>query len=89
MPSKPDISKRAFWDVDFEQLDFDKNAPVIIIRVLERGTYDDMISIMKYYGEERLIGELTSAPHLSPRIVNFISAVFDVEPKEFRCTQSN
>ncbi len=62
MASKPDISKRAFWDVDFDQLDFENNAQAIIIRVLERGTYNDMISIMKYYGEERLISELTSAP---------------------------
>lgn len=85
MATKPDISKRAFWDVDFEQLDYEANAQAVILRVLERGNYDDMIAVMKYHGSERLIAEITSAPHVPLQIINFISTVFGVEPERFRC----
>lgn len=85
METKPNISKRAFWDIDTNSLDYQGDAQSIIVRVLERGTYDDMIEVMKYYGTERLLSELTSAPAVSPRIVNFISAVFNISPQSFKC----
>ena len=34
---KPVFNKRIFWDVNFENLDYDKKAAFVISRVFERG----------------------------------------------------
>ena len=35
--TKPNISKRVFWDVDFESLDYDKDRLFIIDKVMNYG----------------------------------------------------
>ena len=39
---KPVFDKRIFWDVDFENLDYDKKARFVIERVFERGDVPDI-----------------------------------------------
>ena len=52
MKTKPNISKRAFWDTDFEKLDYEKHAKDIIFRICEHGTDDDFYEITKHYGKD-------------------------------------
>jgi hypothetical protein len=39
---KPLFDKRIFWDVDFENLDYDAQASFIIMRVFDRGDVEDI-----------------------------------------------
>ena len=55
---KPNISKTAFWDVDFENLDFENNSLFIMDKVFNYGLWADVIAILKYYGLERVKEEL-------------------------------
>ncbi|MDP3180604.1 MAG: hypothetical protein Q8M67_02195 [Bacteroidota bacterium] len=40
--SKPIFAKRIFWDVNFEQIDYDAKANFVIERVFERGDVEDI-----------------------------------------------
>src|SRR5690606_39810382 len=54
MSDKPrPILARRFWDVVFEQLDYDAKASFIIERVFERGDVEDIRQCRRYYGDER------------------------------------
>ena len=46
---KPKFDKRIFWDVDFESLDYDKEAYWIIGRVFEWGKLSDLKNLLSFY----------------------------------------
>ena len=35
--NKPILSKQAFWDVDMDKIDYEKNAVHVVEKVIERG----------------------------------------------------
>jgi hypothetical protein len=39
---KPVFNKRIFWDVNFEQIDYDAKANFVVDRVFERGDVEDI-----------------------------------------------
>jgi hypothetical protein len=54
---KPIFNKRIFWDVMFENIDYDAKANFVIERVFEpayrtgrRGDVDDIRNCRRYYG---------------------------------------
>ena len=44
---KPNLSKQAFWDVDFDNLDYQNKSNFIIGRVFEYGTLMDLKEILR------------------------------------------
>jgi hypothetical protein len=55
---KPIFHKRIFWDVNFENLDYENKANFIIERVFERGDVEDIRNCRRYYGDEKLVMHL-------------------------------
>lgn len=51
--AKPIFNKRIFWDVVFENIDYDAKANFVIERVFERGDVDDIRNCRRYYGDEK------------------------------------
>ncbi|WP_394365407.1 DUF6922 domain-containing protein, partial [Saccharicrinis aurantiacus] len=49
---KPNISKRAFWDTNFDLIDWEASSAYLTIRIIERGTFNDLIEIIRFYGKE-------------------------------------
>lgn len=49
---KPGLPGYAFWDVKRENLDFSRDKGFIISRMFERGTLDDVLSVIGYYGKD-------------------------------------
>jgi hypothetical protein len=89
---KPQFRKQLFWDTDMSQLDFEKHANAIIVRVLERGSLEDWNAIKQYYGHEKIKEAALQARHLSKKVHSFISALYDIPKTKFRCytwSQSN
>ena len=89
---KPVFHRRIFWDVDFDQLDYDLRARFVIERVFERGDVDDIRQCRRYYGDEQIREILLSAKWLSLHTVYLAAAVLDNELLDFRCyrlAQSN
>jgi hypothetical protein len=83
--SKPRLSHFGFWDVDQSILDYDKYASFVIIRVMERGNDQDMEEIIRYYGKEAAIRELTSARSLMPTAIEAGKQLFQLEESYFIC----
>jgi len=46
------LSPQLFWDVDSGTIDLQKNAPWLISRVVERGTWEDWLLISQFYGKQ-------------------------------------
>lgn len=83
--TSPLISKQAFWDVDFEKIDFNKNARFVIEKVITRGKLEDFISLRTYYDGEKIKNEIIKSRWLSNIDIYFCCSVFDLKPQEFRC----
>jgi hypothetical protein len=83
--SKPRLSHFGFWDVDQSTLDYDKYANFVIIRVMERGNDQDMEEVIRYYGKEAVIRELTSASSLMPTAIEAGKQLFHLKESDFKC----
>ncbi|QKJ29355.1 hypothetical protein HQ865_06150 [Mucilaginibacter mali] len=83
--NKPILSKQAFWDVDMDKIDYEKNARHVVEKVIERGTNDDFISILKFYGFEHVKQLALQALWLSDISISFCCALFKVKPTDFKC----
>ena len=82
---KPIFNKRIFWDVVFENIDYDAKANFVIERVFERGDVDDIRQCRRYYGDEKVTSALLNAKFLPLHRTHLASAVIDKPLTEFRC----
>lgn len=55
----------AFWDVDREKLDFSRDKQFIISRMFERGNFDDVVSLVAFYGRDEAEKTLKSNKYLN------------------------
>jgi hypothetical protein len=81
----PRFSKVAFWDVDYNSIDFEKSSLFVMEKVLNYGLWDDFIALIKYYGEARIRSEITATAYLSKEVMNFVCFYFRLHPDEFQC----
>jgi len=71
--NKPVFDKRIFWDVNFEQIDYDGKASFVIERVFERGDVDDIRQCRRYYGDELVTEALLKAKFLPEHRIHLIN----------------
>lgn len=83
--NNPIFDKRIFWDVDFENLDYDKKARFVIERVFERGDVPDIRNCRRYYGDEKVREVLLNAKFLPETRMYLAAAVVDRPLEDFRC----
>ena len=81
------LSRTAFWDIDLTKLDADLYSEYTIIRVLERGTEEDISQIIQYFGTERIIQTLSTAKHLQPRAIALGEKLFGLTASQFACSK--
>ncbi len=82
---KPVFEKRIFWDVNFEQIDYDAKANWVIARVFERGDVEDIRQCRRYYGDEKVTEVLLQTKYLPEHRIHLASAVIGKPLKDFRC----
>jgi hypothetical protein len=82
---KPVFDKRIFWDIAFENLDYDDKVSFIIERVFERGDVEDIRQCRRYYGDEKIRTVLLSAKYLPLDRIYLASAVIEEPLNAFRC----
>lgn len=80
----PILSKRIFWDTDYNKIDWIKNEKWVICRVLDRGSTEDWEEIKRYYGIDKILESAKTARYLSKKAVYSISNNFNVPLEEFR-----
>jgi hypothetical protein len=83
--NKPVFERRIFWDVNFDNLDYDGKASFIIERVFERGDVEDIRQCRRYYGDEKVTEVLLKAKYLPERRLHLAAAVINKPVTEFRC----
>ena len=81
------LNKQLFWDTDFSQLDFEKNADFIIGRVLLFGDVKDYQAIKKYYGIEKIKKAAVESRNLNKKSLYFWSNIFNLPLDLFRCAK--
>ena len=83
--NNPTLSPTAFWDVDMQSLDYEKNARFIIEKVMNYGLWADIQEVMRFYGHDRVKQEVMQTAYLKKKSLSFCCAIFDLTPDQFRC----
>ena len=81
---KPILSKQAFWDVDMDSIDYEKNALYVIEKVFKKGSFEDFIALKNFYGENRLRNEVINSEKLDSRDVNFFCITLGLKIGDFK-----
>jgi hypothetical protein len=81
----PGISRKAFWDVNFEEPCLKRDRLFIIQRLFDYGLFDELIVIIKWYGRENIREDIVKANWLQKKTISFCCALFDLQPQDFKC----
>lgn len=84
-PTKPELNPRIFWDIRFEELDYEKYANFIIERVFERGDVDDIRQVRRFYGDEKVKTALLKAKYIPEHKWGLVESIVEEPITEFRC----
>ena len=88
MNALPQISKRTFWDVDISEHDFNYSNDWVITRVFDRGTLDEVFSIINYYGYDFVKNALmTTQDNLPNHTILLARAIFKLNYSDFKCSE--
>ena len=80
---KPELSKKAFWDVAFRDLDYEKNAEYIISRVFDYGTLDDIGELLVCYGDKNVKNVLINTRYLDGFGREMANYIFKLKSMDF------
>ena len=64
-----------FWDVDLHLLDASKDRDFIVVRVLERGTDEEIRHIESIYSQREIVAALQSIKGVSKKTLNFYNTI--------------
>ena len=78
------LSPHIFWDVDIENLSVTDHWRYIIVRVIERGSCEEIRTILIEFGGSRVREAVLSARNLNERTISFFANMFAVARSEFR-----
>ncbi len=81
----PKFEKRIFWDVDFDNIDYQKSDQFVIQRVFERGDVNDIRECRRFYGIEKISEVLLNARFLPEKKMYLAAALLNKDIKEFEC----
>ncbi len=84
---KPNISPRAFWDVNFEEIDFEAKSGFVIEKVLNYGTFSEQLEIFRFYGLERIKLEVVKIPYFKKTVFAFVCGFFNMDESLFNAYQ--
>jgi len=79
------FSSYCFWDQERTGLDLENSKNYIITRVLSRGNLEDIKKLFNYYGWDTIKEEVVKIRYLNDKILNWLSGMFGIEKKDFRC----
>jgi hypothetical protein len=79
------LSPHLFWDVNKDNMYFEKNKKFIIQRVLEYGLLTDWKIIYNYYGINEITQIALNLKDLDEKSMCFISALSKIPKEQFLC----
>lgn len=85
----PQLSKRAFWDINLSELDYQNHGIFILERVMRYGSLEDWNALKIIYKREDLITLIQNAKDLDVVSISFLCAYFKLEKETLRCCTQN
>ncbi|HSK14333.1 MAG TPA: hypothetical protein VK907_14025 [Phnomibacter sp.] len=79
------LSKKAFWDVRIEEINFEKHARYVMEKVFNNGSWSDQVATMRYYGLERIKEEVVEIEYLRKPVLAFLSAFLNIPKTDLKC----
>lgn len=74
------VSPSLLWEYDMERFDWQRMRVVVMQRVIERGSDEDMYAALRLYGGFRKVREIVKEiPVLAPIDMNFVCLVFGLK----------
>ncbi len=88
---KVDIQLRPalFWDIDLDQLDFERHKRQIIIRVFERGNKNEVHQIINLYGKETVSEIIKNASSLLYNAIYNAKQYLSITEPELKCKRDS
>lgn len=84
--SKPNLPQRLFWEFDYEQMDWQKNAEIVIERVVERGAPEEWEEMIRFYGKKKVVAILKNKiTYLTDRAIKKVCDFFEIKPEDLKC----
>ncbi|PCH65360.1 MAG: hypothetical protein COC01_09790 [Bacteroidetes bacterium] len=80
-----ELRRVLFWDIQYEQLDWDKNAVFILERVAMYGNLSEWQAVLNYYGVIRIKKMIKQISYLDKKTLNYLSLKFNIHKQEFNC----
>ena len=82
--NRPDSNKfrsTLFWDTSFEHIDFIAHKRYVINRVFERGTEEEILETIRFYGKDIILAtiDLTATSPFAENIKQNLKAYLDYE----------
>src|SRR3989338_1450938 len=81
----PEFLRQYFWDVDFGELDGQKDAFFITKRVLDRGTTQALSWVISEYGVDKIRQVVTSTRDLDRSTANFWADMLIINKEKVPC----
>ena len=82
------LSNRTFWDVEITETDLKNSPEWIINRVFDRGTLEEVLSVIKYYGFDFVRQALvTTSDNLPDHAILLARAIFKLKHSDFKCSE--
>jgi hypothetical protein len=80
---KPKLDKKFFWDFDYDQMNWQASYKTVIARTIERGSEQEWIELVKFYGRDMVIAALKKEIIFLPDYaINDASNYFSIDKQE-------
>lgn len=83
----PEFLRPYFWDVEFEDVDIQKNPLFVLKRIIDRGDTKAFMWAMKRFSLDDIRRLITTSRDLSRKTANFWAFILDIDPKLVPCLQ--
>ena len=83
----PNLSPIAFWDVAFDQIDFETDSLFVMNKVFNYGLWSDILEVLNYYGLDRIRNEIVQAAYLKKTALSFLCLILELNETDFKAYQ--
>lgn len=84
---RPDLSPVAFWDVAFDQLNYETDSLFVMNKVFNYGLWSDILEVLRYYGLDRIRSEIVQAAYLKKTTLSFLCLILGLNERDFKAYQ--
>jgi len=72
------LSKTLFWDVNPEELDWERNSQLVIERTLQRGLTSEVNTVFRIYTENQIKEAVLRSKTLDKKTANYFSIKLNI-----------